>query len=212
MTTTPMRPTEILKQEHRVIEQVLDCLDVLATRARSKQELDLRSTREVLEVLGTFADACHHMKEERALFTRMEQRGIPRHAGPLAVMLDEHVSGRECIRRMREALVCFEQGERAAALVFAVAAGQYTELLHDHIAKEDQVLFPMAEACFRDEDREAVLAAFAEAETKDLGAGTHERMLALVDGLMERLGVPKGARPARAAHGCGHGGGGCGHH
>jgi hemerythrin-like domain-containing protein len=125
-------------------------------------------------------------------------------------MLNDHEAGRERVRAMRAALARYVKGERAAAKDFAENAFAYTELLREHIAKEDHVLFPMAEACFSDQDRADVLAGFAEKESKDLGEGTHERMLAIVDGLMERLGVSREARAPVATHGCGHGG--CGQH
>lgn len=203
---TTLRPTDILSEEHRVIERVLDCLDVLAQRAQKSGELDTRSATEVLEVLGTFADTCHHMKEENVLFVRMQERGIPRHVGPIAIMLQDHEGGRERVRAMRAALARFVMGERAAAQDFAENALAYSELLREHIGKEDHVLFPMAEACFSDKDRAEVLAGFAQKETKDLGTGVHERMLALVDGLLERLHVPNEAPPSISPSHCGHGG------
>jgi len=206
---TATRPTEILSSEHRVIEHVLDCLDVLAQRAQKTSELDTRSAAEAIEFLATFADACHHMKEENALFKRMELRGIPQNVGPVAVMLQEHEQGRAKIRAMRAALLRCQNGEKAGR-DFAEPAFEYIELLHEHIGKEDQILFPLAEACFLEADRSAVLAAFEKAESQELGAGTHQRMLALADGLMDRLGVSKEARPSVSKHGCGHGG--CGHH
>jgi hemerythrin-like domain-containing protein len=207
---TQTRPTEILSQEHRVIEQLLECVDVLAQRALKDGTLDADSAAQALEVITTFADTCHHMKEENVLFVRMQQRGIPGHVGPIAVMLHDHEAGRERVRGMRAALARYVKGERAAAKDFAENAFAYTELLREHIGKEDHVLFPMAEACFSDQDRADVLAGFAQKESKDIGAGTHERMLAIVDGLMERLCVSKTARPSVAQHGCGHGG--CGQH
>jgi hemerythrin-like domain-containing protein len=207
---TQTRPTEILSEEHRVIERVLECLDVLAQRALKDGTLDTESAGQALEVVSTFADTCHHMKEENVLFVRMQQRGIPGHVGPIAVMLQDHEAGRERVRGMRAALARYLKGERTAAKDFAESAFAYTELLREHIGKEDHVLFPMAEACFSDQDRAEVLAGFAQKEAKDLGAGTHERMLGIVDGLMERLHVSRAARPSLAQQGCGHGG--CGHH
>jgi len=203
---TQTRPTEILSSEHRVIEQVLDCLDVLAQRALKDGVLDAEAAGQALEVVTTFADTCHHLKEENVLFVRMQLRGIPRHVGPIAVMLQDHESGRERVRAMRAALARYAKGERAAAKDFAANAFGYTELLREHIAKEDEVLFPMAEACFSDQDRAEVLAGFAEKEQKDLGEGTHERMLGIVDGLLQRLGVSKSVRRSVSPHACGHGG------
>ena len=197
-----MRPTDILSGEHRVIEQVLDCVEALAAQARRGQ-LDGERAEQALEVLRTFADRCHHGKEEDLLFAWMAQRGMPTHVGPVAVMLDEHRSGRALIARMQAAVAGGE------AQAFAAAALQYVDLLRDHIAKEDGVLFPMAESMLDDGGREQLLAAFRAFEHEGLGEGVHERMLALADGLAEHFGVALAAArgPATAGHGCcGHGG------
>jgi hemerythrin-like domain-containing protein len=198
-----MRPTEILSAEHRVIEQVLDCLEALARAARAEGRLDGEHAAEALEVLGTFADRCHHGKEEDLLFAWMARRGMPTHVGPIAVMLEEHRSGRALIARMRAALAAGE------AEPFAAAAVGYVELLREHIAKEDGVLFPMAESMLDQNAREELLAAFRSFEHGDLGRGVHERMLALADGLADRFGVARASErsPASSAHACcGHGG------
>ncbi|MBK7643511.1 MAG: hemerythrin domain-containing protein [Planctomycetes bacterium] len=207
---TQTRPTEILAAEHRVIERVLECLDVLAQRAQRDGVLDAESAAQALEVVATFADRCHHMKEEDVLFARMHARGIPDHVGPIAVMLHDHEAGRSRVRAMRWAVTRHVKGEPDAAKDFAENSLAYTELLREHIAKEDHVLYPMAEACFSEQDRLEVLEDFARKESKDMGAGTHERMLALVDGLCARLCVPKPAHTSSSPHKCGLGG--CGQH
>jgi hemerythrin-like domain-containing protein len=208
-----MKPTEILSSEHRVIEQVLDCLEKIALQAEKQRKLDADDARAALEFLRTFADACHHGKEEHQLFPKLTERGIPRHAGPLAVMLSEHDTGRAHIQAMAAALDAAARGDAPALTRFVTEARGYVELLRDHIAKEDQVLFPMAEACLRDEDRTAVLAAFERVETHDLAPGTHEAMLAIANRLAQRHGVaPASARTPRAFTGCGmhaHPGGAC---
>lgn len=198
-----MQPTAILSSEHRVIEQVLDCLEAMSGRVRADGSLDVARAGQALEVLRTFADRCHHGKEEDVLFAWMARRGMPTHVGPIAVMLDEHVRGRAAIARMDAARAAGE------AETFAAAANDYVGLLRDHIAKEDGVLFPMAESMLDDGAREEILAAFRAFERDDLGAGVHERMLALADGLAAHFGVPLAAARAPAAAGhvcCGHGG------
>lgn len=197
-----MEPTAILSSEHRVIEQVLDCLEAMAASVREHGRLDVARAGQALEVLRTFADRCHHGKEEDVLFAWMARRGMPTHVGPIAVMLDEHRAGRAAIARMDAARAAGE------AEAFAQAADEYVVLLRDHIAKEDGVLFPMAESMLDESAREEVLAAFRAFERDDLGAGVHERMLGLADGLAAHFGVPlaRDRVPAGAAHGC------CGHH
>jgi hemerythrin-like domain-containing protein len=205
-----MRPTEILSAEHRVIEQVLDCVERIAEQAAASGKLDLESGRTALRVLRTFADECHHGKEEKRLFPMLERRGMPAHVGPVAVMLDEHEIGRTEIRAMDAALAL---GERESVPAFCDAARNYVALLRDHIAKEDNILFPMAESLLRDEDRAELLASFEQVEHRELGDGTHERMLALAEELAARFGVKRASeRSATVLTGCchGHAARGCG--
>lgn len=197
-----MRPTEILSSEHRVIEQVLDCLEALAREARDGGRLDVERAGTVLKILRTFADRCHHGKEEDRLFPMLVARGMSTHVGPIAVMLDDHRASREHIRRMGAAR------DAADAARFVPAALDYVGLLRDHIAKEDSVLFPLAESMLDEAARGVLLDSFRSFEHHDLGAGTHERMLAMADELAQHYGVPLAAErgPAHLAQGrCGHG-------
>jgi hemerythrin-like domain-containing protein len=195
--------TEILKSEHDVILVVLDCLEKVAD-GTAGGELDVRSAGEVLEFLGTFADRCHHGKEEGALFPMLVAKGLPQKAGPIAVMLSEHEQGRAEISAMRNALASDESAR------FAAHARAYVALLRDHIAKENGVLFPMADGMLDALEQAELLAAFDHVEADDLGSGVHERFLALVDGLARRLGVVAKERPVVVGGCCGHGKGACG--
>lgn len=200
-----MKPTQILMSEHRVIETVVDCLERIAQVARDEKCIPRAHATQALEVITTFADRCHHGKEEHALFPMLERRGLPRAVGPLAVMLNEHEVGRAAVRRMRDALATEPQNDAGAAVRFATAAGEYVSLLREHIAKEDGVLFPMADSMLTEADCERLLADFARTESLDIGAGTHERMLAIVERLCGELGI------VAATHATASVGGGCCH-
>jgi hemerythrin-like domain-containing protein len=203
---TTLTATQILKSEHEVILDVLDCLDKLADGASTRRVLDDRSARDILELLTTFADRCHHGKEEGALFPMLVRRGLPEQVGPLAVMLSEHAAGRAEIAGMRSALEESAKDPGQAAERFAAHARVYVDLLRDHIAKENGVLFPMADGMLSEADQAEVLERFRTVESADMGAGVHERCLALAGELMDRLGVKPGERGELPAGGCcGHG-------
>lgn len=188
-----MRPTEVLTQEHRVIEQVLDCIETLAERARSGHGLDAVRAERALEVVRSFADRCHHGKEEDRLFPMLVARGMSTQFGPVAVMLDEHRLGRELVRRMGEACAANDPAG------FAEAAAGYVRLLREHIAKEDGVLFPMAESILDAAAREALLESFRSFERDGLEPGVRERCLRMADDLALSLGVPRAAERGPAA-------------
>lgn len=204
-TTHVLRATEILKAEHEVILTILDCLERVATDAAGSRAIDVDAARQILDFLGTFADRCHHGKEEDHLFPMLIRKGLPRGVGPIAVMLDEHDRGRAEVAELRAALDAHERQDAGAAVRFGEHARAYVQLLREHIAKENDVLFPMADGMLAEVDQATLLEAFGDVEAHDLGSGTHERYLALVEGLVRRLGVTPSGRALPHSGGC------CGH-
>ncbi len=140
-----MEATKILIDEHRVIERVLAVLEKAAGGLESDQGVQAEFFLSAADFIKGFADGCHHRKEEGVLFPAMEAAGIPRQGGPIGVMLAEHEEGRRLTRLMRAAAEKLAAGETAAKTEVVMNARAYTRLLHQHIAKEDQVLFPMAD-------------------------------------------------------------------
>ncbi len=70
-----MTPTEILSGEHRVIEQVLDCLEKMIQQSVGDGRLNGHAARQAVDFFRGFADRCHHGKEETHLFPAMESKG-----------------------------------------------------------------------------------------------------------------------------------------
>ncbi|MCK6445087.1 MAG: hemerythrin domain-containing protein [Planctomycetes bacterium] len=206
-TTKPAtKPIDVLSGEHRVIEVVLDAVERIAESARKTRKLDVESAQSALKFIRNFADRCHHGKEEELFFKKLHERGMPRGVGPVAVMLDEHEIGRRLVRDMGQAVEACERGDADAVTKFADRASEYVELLRDHIAKEDGVLFPMGDAMLRDEDRAALFESFAKFEVADMGAGVHQEMEAIATSLAARYGVaPAADRGAPSGGGCCHG-------
>lgn len=187
-----MRPTETLKNEHRVIEVVLDCLDAMAERCRRDGRLDGESAREAIDFFRSFADGCHHAKEENQLFPLLEARGFSADAGPTAVMRAEHVEGRTLIAEMERALPAASRGEESGRTSWLEAANNYATMLRDHIQKEDHCLFPMADQSLPDSDVAELTRAFEAVEQHEIGPGVHERYVRLAEKLADRFGVRMG--------------------
>ena len=95
-----MKATEILMSEHRVIERVIVSLEVQTERLAAQEAVRPGFFLEAADFIKGFADGCHHRKEEGVLFEAMVGAGLPRQAGPIAVMLTEHEQGRAFTRGM----------------------------------------------------------------------------------------------------------------
>lgn len=150
-----MRATQLLMEEHQIILRALRVLEVLADRAAGGAEVPAKAVDDALEFLTRFADIHHHHKEEEILFPALEEAGFPRDAGPVGVMLQEHVQGRALISALRAAAPQ-AAGDAAGRERFATTARAYTALLSAHIDKENHVLFPMADQAIGGEERRRV--------------------------------------------------------
>lgn len=187
-----MRPTEILNQEHRVIERVLDCLEKMAEDAEREQRIDADAATQAIDFFRHFADGCHHAKEENQLFPAMERKGFDPHSGPVGVMLYEHTVGRAMVRGMEHEVGRQARGAPDAPARFASYARRFLDLLRQHIEKEDHCLFAMADQAFSEQDQAELLARFEEAEREVIGEDTKARYVALADRLAERYLAPVG--------------------
>ncbi|MCE9635651.1 MAG: hemerythrin domain-containing protein [Planctomycetes bacterium] len=198
-----MRPTETLNAEHRVIEVVLSCLDKMADSAFTSGAVDVAPAREAVDFLRNYADAFHHGKEEARLFPAMERCGMPADAGPTAVMRHEHELGRAHVRKMAVAIDDFEKGASGSSDRFAFEARGFVELLRDHIAKEDQVLFPMADRMLSPAAQIELKSEFDHVETHEVGPGTRTRYEAVAQSLAGRFGItPEAVRACSHVCGC----------
>ena len=180
-----MRATEELVAEHRGIERMLTILEEVAGRLDAGQEVNEGDLTDMLEFIRVFADRCHHAKEEDLLFPAMVNMGMPADSGPIGVMLHEHGLGREHVRAMGEALSGAARGDRTATRAFAQHARGYAELLRDHIAKEDNILYPMAERVLSRDEDDRLFEAFERVETDVIGQGRHEEFHRMLDRLEE---------------------------
>ncbi|MBI4556576.1 MAG: hemerythrin domain-containing protein [Candidatus Hydrogenedentes bacterium] len=195
-----MNVTTILKNEHRVIEQVLVCLERIARDAATNQKLDGAAAKDAIAFFRNFADKCHHGKEEVHLFPALEDRGMPKQGGPLGVMLDEHTQGRSHVRAMDDAIDDAANGDSAAIQQFARHAQAYILLLGQHIHKEDHCLFAMADGLLSEADQLALLNTFEHVERDEMGEGTHEKFHAIADQLAEKYGVTKAEVVSEGGH------------
>jgi hemerythrin-like domain-containing protein len=178
-----MPATAELRREHQDVCLVVNAADRQASTIRETRRVDADWIRDFVEFSRAFTDGCHHSKEERHLFPLLQERAPELTRGPVGVMLAEHDGGRERIRRL---LACLEQAEAGDAAAVATAAEQlaaYSQLLRSHIAKENNVLFPLADRVLTDEDQVALDAAFERVEHEETGAGEHERLHSLAERL-----------------------------
>jgi hemerythrin-like domain-containing protein len=88
-------------------------------------------------------------------------------------MLREHQDGRAHVRKISELSAAKESKKRNAGLISAGRA--YVELLSQHIQKEDNILYPLANQILTEEDQEELERGFEDVERNVMGPGVHEK-------------------------------------
>jgi hemerythrin-like domain-containing protein len=181
-----MRPTDMLSHEHEVILMVCGAAEREARSMRETGRADAERVAKMVDFFRTFADHCHHAKEEDHLFVKMQERGFPRDAGPVGVMLHEHEQSRACVTAVAAHLAAAAAGDAGALAAVADNLLAYASLLRAHIFKEDNILYPMANQALTEADQAELAAAFERVERDEVGAGVHEKYHALAHELAGR--------------------------
>jgi hemerythrin-like domain-containing protein len=163
--------TQTLRHEHEAISLGLKILARMEQRVNAEQITDIEDLSTMTDFLKTFADTCHHGKEEGILFPALKEMYPAQTQGPIQGMLGEHTQGRQYLADMQAALQ-----PTLKINAFHEAASAYAQLLRAHIEKENTILFPMAERLLSPEQQLQLAHAFDVHENKVMGPGQHEAL------------------------------------
>ena len=174
--------TAPLREDHRLIEKVLDALEGAARGMASGGEIPTKLLEDALEFSQTFVDRCHHGKEEVCLFPCLEKKGIPNEGGPIGVMLREHQMGREMANRVSVAMQQDTTRPEVRAEL-AQLCREYVDHLKGHIFKEENILFSMGDSLMDRGDHESSVQCYERTEEERVGESQHRAMVSLVEKL-----------------------------
>lgn len=172
--------TRALVAEHRLILRVIALLERNAPRTAAGGYSNWQFYLDGVDFIRNYADRFHHAKEEDVLFAALVKNGMPRENSPVAAMLMEHDQGRTYVRRMETAAREAMDGLTGRENVIAENALAYAEMLREHISKEDDILYPLAERVIPEVMREEIAAGYQRAEA-DADTGFSERYQQLVE-------------------------------
>ncbi len=181
-----MKATEELKKEHRAVKTAMAILDTICTQIEHQEPFEVRHLEQLLDFIRVFTDQCHHGKEEDILFPAMEAAGVPGEAGPIMVMLNEHETMREYIRNFAGALEAYNEGDETATQDITENVRAYLGWLDEHIEKEDNILFAIADQHLNAQRQEELYEEFEKLEEERIGSGVHEQFHHMLHTLREQ--------------------------
>jgi hemerythrin-like domain-containing protein len=159
----PSMPIEPLIAEHRLTERMIAVMQWRVADMESIGTADIGFIDGAVEFLRTYADRCHHGKEEDILFRELARKPLSaEHRRVLDELKAEHVFARTTTQRLVEARKHYAAGERSAFDDITACLHMFVEFYPKHIAKEEQEFF------------QPVMSYFTAAELAWLLAEEHE--------------------------------------
>ena len=154
--------TQNLENDHVYILQLTEVMQKMAANGAS----NINHFKSVVNIIRNYADGLHHKKEEDLLFPLFEQRTAGGHCAPVGVMLMEHEQGREYVKGMVKGIEEYEAGNQAAIQRIHHNMLGYAELLQNHIYKENNILFKMADDALTGDDQNLLVNKFNNIESE----------------------------------------------
>ncbi len=136
--------TASLRRDHELIEKVIKSMESTIQLLNDDKQIPESILLPVIDFSKNFTDVCHHSKEEKSLFPALEQAGLPTNMGPIAMMLIDHQRSREIGAQMEESAREYLSSGDSTKLISDMQ--EYTEHITEHLWKENNKLFMMAEA------------------------------------------------------------------
>lgn len=158
-----MLPVGPLMEEHRVIEKIIPVIGRIVEAGRRDGKIDLRAVDMVLDFIRTYADRCHHGKEEGILFVALECKPLSaHHRKTLDELVEEHKQARRAVRELAEAAEAQWCGDKAGLPVIIERLEFLADFYPRHIKKEDVGFFLPVMDYFEKAEKDKLLEAERE--------------------------------------------------
>jgi hemerythrin-like domain-containing protein len=177
-------PLGLLSTEHRVIQRVVDTMVRLDAVLERDGEVNVGTLLKIVDFMRTFADKCHHGKEETHLFPILERKSVPADRYPLEALIRDHDRTRMLIQELARATKRYQQGGLKAREGLAKSLRGLINLYPIHMWKEDYLLFPMANRLVSPKQRRDLRERFAAVDA-GVGRETYQLLEQLADRLEE---------------------------
>lgn len=170
-----IKPTDDLREEHRIIKQVmLPILDGIRVEIESGRSVEQNNLEGLIMFVKEFIENSHYTKEETYLFPEMERAGISGAEELITSLKKEHAEERKYINEIDKIIFGKEENRELSALVEYSRA--YMRLLTQHIDKEENELFPMADTYLSEAVQRNLLKSFEDVDTGIIGPERQEEL------------------------------------
>ncbi len=173
-------PIGPLMIEHRLIERLIAQVEAHLESFAAGGRIDPDFVDTAVDFIRTYADRCHHGKEEDILFRELASKPLSdEQRATLDELVDEHQRGRQLVGRLVAANAALRRGDDAAADTIAGVLRELVAFYPAHIEKEDKHFFVPVMEHFDQTEQQTLLAEGHEFDRQLI----HQRYRELVETL-----------------------------
>jgi hemerythrin-like domain-containing protein len=160
-----MTPTQNLIQEHRIINELLGYMNKIAEKIKSRQVFYTSDIEEIAYFLTNFIEKSHHEKED-IFYPELYSADIQIDKETISLMLYEHVLTHSYLKEINNCLVNCKLGNSFSDQLLADSMLKYVSLNSDHMHREIEIIFPVANKTFSEKKQNEILSKFVEIDDK----------------------------------------------
>jgi hemerythrin-like domain-containing protein len=187
-----MQPIGPLMIEHRLIERLLHLMADELRRIKDNIAIDPEFAfvdpvfiDTAVDFIRTYADRCHHGKEEDILFKALAAKELsPEHQQTMEALIQEHVWARETTGNLVKAKEDYLLEKAGALFELVEHLEKLIEFYPKHIDKEDKHFFIPCMTYFSDAEKADLLARLHEFDRRLI----HEKYRGMVERIEQRKG------------------------
>ena len=173
--------------EHRLIERMVRLMSTELDKIGDANRVDTGFVDACIDFLRTYADRCHHGKEEGILFRELSEKNIsPEHRAIMQKLIDEHAIARRTVSSLEDAKGKYVGGNVEPIKDISRLVNELIEFYPRHIEKEDKRFFYPCMEYLTAQEKDHMLQEFLEFDRKLI----HEKYMGIVETL-EKSGYAK---------------------
>lgn len=186
------KPTDILKKDHKVINDIIKILEVCAKALEEGNSCDLDMLKGCMNLIKYFNHKYHRRMEESVLFKIAEKKPLLWNGGNVSPALYEHKEGAEQVRRvadlLRESVSGGISGKKSKKIIIKNIYA-YSSLLGSHLLQEEKVLYPMIESLLTSQERKNIMKSFERLRHEMSEVGDKDCYRNIIKRYKKRLGI-----------------------
>ena|SRR6516164_1343982 len=176
------RMIELLRAEHRDIEQLLNVLEGELEVFERRERPDYEVIQTIISYFQDYPDCCHHPKEDM-IFDKLKARDSPKAKG-IGDVEAEHRQETERLDRVARIVRNVLLDREIARQTFSEVMRDFIDQQRVHMAMEERTLFPAAENALRPEDWREIDAKWNDKTESLFNVAMEERCQSLRDRIL----------------------------